>query len=30
MENEIRYYLGQIKKAMTEPTEADGQAFVPK
>lgn len=30
MENEIRYYLGQIKKAMTEPTEADGQAFVPQ
>ena len=21
MENEIRYYLGQIKKAMAEPTE---------
>ena len=30
MENEIRYYLGQIKKAMAEPTEADGQAFVPQ
>lgn len=30
MENEIRYYLGQIKKAMTEPTEVDGQAFVPQ
>lgn len=30
MENEIRYYLGQIKKAMAEPTEVDGQAFVPQ
>ena len=28
MENEIRYYLGQIKKAMTEPT--DGNTFVPQ
>ena len=30
MENEIRYYLGQIKKAMAVPTEADRQAFVPQ
>lgn len=30
MENEIRYYLGQIKKAMAEPTAVDGQAFVPQ
>ena len=30
MENEIRYYLGQIKKAMAEPTEADGKPFVPQ
>lgn len=28
MENEIRYYLGQIKKAMAEPT--DGNPFVPQ
>lgn len=30
MENEIRYYLGQIKKAMTEPTEVDGKPFEPQ
>ena len=30
MENEIRYYLGQIKTAMAEPTEVDGKAFVPQ
>lgn len=30
MENEIRYYLGQIKKAMAEPTEVDGKPFVPQ
>ena len=30
MENEIRYYLGQIKKAMAEPTEANGKPFVPQ
>ena len=28
MENEIRYYLGQIKKVMAEP--ADGNPFVPQ
>ena len=28
MENVIRFYLGQIKKAMTEPT--DGNTFVPQ
>ena len=30
MENEIRYYLGQIKKAMAEPTEIGGKPFVPQ
>lgn len=30
MENEIRYYLGQIKRAMSEPTEVDGKAFEPQ
>ena len=30
MENEIRYYLGQIKKAMAEPTEVGGKPFVPQ
>ena len=30
MENEIRCYLGQIKKAMTEPTEVDGKPFEPQ
>ena len=30
MENEIRYYLDQIKKAMAEPTEVDGKPFVPQ
>ena len=30
MENEIRYYLGQIKKAMAEPTEEDAKPFVPQ
>lgn len=30
MENEIRYYLGQIKKAMAEPTKVDGKPFVPQ
>ena len=30
MENEIRYYLGQIKKAMAEPTEVDEKPFVPQ
>ena len=30
MENEIRYYLGQIKKAMAEPTEVDGKPFEPQ
>ena len=30
MENEIRYYLGQIKKAMSEPTEVDGKPFEPQ
>ena len=30
MENEIRFYLKQIKKAMAEPTEVDGQAFEPQ
>ena len=30
MENEIRYYLGQIKKAMAEPTEVDGRPFEPQ
>ena len=30
METEIRYYLDQSKKAMAEPTEVDGQAFVPQ
>lgn len=30
MENEIRYYLGQIKKAMAKPAEVDGKAFAPQ
>lgn len=30
MENEIRYYLGQIKKAMAEPAEVDVKPFVPQ
>lgn len=32
MENEIRYYLRQIKKAMAEPTETevDGKPFEPQ
>ena len=30
MENEIRFYLKQFKKAMTEPTEVDGKPFVPQ
>lgn len=32
MENEIRYYLNQIREAMKEPTEADAGRvpFVPK
>ena len=31
MENEIRYYLGEIKKAMAEPaTGEEGKPFVPK
>lgn len=30
MENEIRYYLKQIKKAMAEPTEVDGKSFEPQ
>ena len=29
MENEIRFYLKQIKKAMAEPTEVDGKPFEP-
>lgn len=30
MENEIRYYLGEIKKAMAEPaTSEEGKPFVP-
>jgi len=30
MENEIRFYLKQIKKAMAEPTEVDGKLFEPQ
>lgn len=30
MENEIRFYLKQIKKAMEEPTEVDGKPFEPQ
>ena len=30
MENEIRFYLKQIKKAMAEPTEVDGKPFEPQ
>lgn len=30
MENEIRFYLKQIKKAMTEPTEINGKPFEPQ
>lgn len=30
MENEIRFYLKQIKKAMAEPTEVDGKQFEPQ
>ena len=30
MENEIRYYLKQIKKAMAEPTEVGGKPFKPQ
>jgi hypothetical protein len=30
MENEIRFYLKQIKKAMVEPTEVDGKPFEPQ
>ena len=30
MENEIRVYLKQIKKAMAEPTEVDGKPFEPQ
>lgn len=30
MENEIRFYLKQIKEAMEEPTEFDGKPFEPQ
>ena len=30
MENEIRFYLKQIKKAMEEPTAVDGKPFEPQ
>lgn len=30
MENEIRFYLKQIKKAMAEPTEVNGTPFEPQ
>ena len=30
MENEIRFYLKQIKKAMAEPTEINGKPFEPQ
>lgn len=30
MENEIRFYLKQIKKAMTEPTKINGKPFEPQ